>query len=299
MVNFSSFVIPIFNENQKVNSKGIQIFFIIFFFFAKILYSAMINQSGKQCIHDISLNNTKEYSDLVEPNINNKNNLINGIYQNSNNFYFLNKFNGSANILEQKRKIQKNIFSIQEDTLLISLVDQMGDKNWLGISKKMKEMNYDRNSRQCRDRYMHYLDPKMHNDVNWSPEEDDLLLLTVEKYGNKWKYMESLFAGRSEVSLRNRYRKLQRKKSKEERKGEKKKKNIMSDSFSFLDDIKTTSKKRSSTVKNKEANKPLQKNNFQKNCESKKIKNNVFSQIFNDTNLFTFCDDDDLKYMLF
>ena len=73
----------------------------------------------------------------------------------------------------------------------------------------------------------------------------------------------------------------------------------MSDSFSFLDDIKTTSKKRSSTVKNKEANKPLQKNNFQKNCESKKIKNNVFSQIFNDTNLFTFCDDDDLKYMLF
>ena len=43
--------------------------------------------------------------------------------------------------------------------------------------------------------------------------------------------MENIFPGRSEVALRNRYRKIQRKKNKEERNG-KSKKNIMSNSFS-------------------------------------------------------------------
>lgn len=134
-------------------------------------------------------------------------------------------------------KLHKNPFSVEEDKLILKLVKTIGENKWVDISKCMRKKHYNRNSRQCKDRYFHYLNPNI-NRLMWTSEEDELLLEKVENEGKRWKRFESFFPGRTEVSLRNRYNLLIRKKDKNEKKKEKKtekKDNIMSDSFTFLD----------------------------------------------------------------
>lgn len=114
-----------------------------------------------------------------------------------------------------KPLIIKKPFTNAEDETLLSLVKMYGPRKWQKISLLMKKLNFDRNGRQCRDRYFHYLDPSINIDQDWSSEEDSLLLDTVEKNGKRWKAMEKMFNGRTEVSLRNRYNLLIRKKVKE------------------------------------------------------------------------------------
>lgn len=109
------------------------------------------------------------------------------------------------------KKIQKNVFSVVEDKMLLSLVNKYGEKNWSIISNCMKQYNYDRSIRQCKDRYFHYLDPKISNYTDWTAEEDQSLLNYVQKFGKKWKLSENFFPGRTEVSIRNRYQVLIRK----------------------------------------------------------------------------------------
>lgn len=250
----------------------------------------MIYQNDKQTNFVTPKSQTKQLSKEVL-----NNSLFNQINQNADNQI---KLNDSLIHNERKEKIKKKAFSIQEDNYLISLVKQIGDNNWLEVSKMMKKMNYERSSRQCRDRYVHYLNPKLNNDLIWSSEEDDLLIHTVSKYGNKWKLMENIFPGRSEVALRNRYRKIQRKKNKEERNG-KSKKNIMSNSFSFLDSIKKPSRKRKKIEKKIDDNNKLPDIVYDKNDNTQNIKKKEFCDLLEESNLFSFCNDDDLRAYLF
>lgn len=134
-----------------------------------------------------------------------------------------------------EKSILKKPFTFEEDEILLNLVNSLGDKkDWILISFYMKKYNFNRTSRQCRDRYVHYLDPKIASTSPWTSEEDNLLIKTVEKHGKKWKLMENIFPGRSEVALRNRYHLLLRKMAKNKQNKEKKS-NIMSDKFAFLD----------------------------------------------------------------
>lgn len=82
----------------------------------------------------------------------------------------------------------------------------------------MQKSHFNKNIRQCRDRYYHYLDPNISTDICWSQSEDECLLNLVEKVGKKWKIMEKMFPGRTEVSLRNRYNLLLRKFNREQKK---------------------------------------------------------------------------------
>lgn len=185
-------------------------------------------------------------------------------------------------------KLHKNPFSIEEDKLILKLVEIIGENNWVDIAKYMKKKNYDRNSRQCRDRYYHYLNPNI-NKLMWSKEEDDLLMEKVENEGKKWKKFEKFFPGRTEVQLRNRYNLLARKMEKIEKKKEKKiekKRNIMSDSFSFLDSYYAGIRKRylakrfASAIKSTENVSNQNGNNF---CFSEDVQTN----------------DDDLDFSIF
>lgn len=133
--------------------------------------------------------------------------------------------------------LKKSLFTYEEDKLLLKLVSTYGDKDWQTISMLMKKNNYDRNVRQCKDRYFHYLDPKISTNSEWTKEQDELLLKKVEELGNKWKSMEKLFPGRTEIALRNRYKLLLRKESKGKRKKDRKKKKVLSDEYSFLDNL--------------------------------------------------------------
>ena len=105
--------------------------------------------------------------------------------------------NSSIVIQKKKRKniTPRKLFTLEEDQKLIELYGKYRD-NWKLISKEMKN----RSVRQCKDRYYHYLSPFIMK-REWTIDEDILLLLSIQKYGKKWKTLEFLFPGRTEIDI--------------------------------------------------------------------------------------------------
>jgi len=98
-----------------------------------------------------------------------------------------------------KRKVRKFKFSAEEDELLKSLVEKHGTNNWTIIARSLKG----RTTRQCRDRWNHYLSNDQ-SQFEWNEEEDSLLLRYYEDYGSRWTVISKFFVGRTAVSIRNR-----------------------------------------------------------------------------------------------
>lgn len=99
----------------------------------------------------------------------------------------------------RNKKTPRKLFSHEEDKKLIELYEKYKD-NWKEISKEMKN----RSVRQCKERYYHYLSPNIKKN-EWNQEEDILLIKLNQKFGNKWKYFEFFFPGRTEIDIRNRF----------------------------------------------------------------------------------------------
>ena len=96
-------------------------------------------------------------------------------------------------------------FTKEEDNKLRKLVAKYGTRDWKVIASRMKG----RTNRQCRERYKYYLHPSIRTD-DWSAEEDKLLLRKVSELGTKWSKIARFFSARTDVSLKNRYKKLVR-----------------------------------------------------------------------------------------
>ncbi|KAK8882705.1 hypothetical protein M9Y10_045346 [Tritrichomonas musculus] len=94
----------------------------------------------------------------------------------------------------------KKKFSPQEDALLIKLVEKHGACKWDTIALSMNG----RKGRQCRDRYMNYLNPAVKRD-EWTLEEDILLTEKVKEHGPKWAKISKFFEGRTGPALKNRW----------------------------------------------------------------------------------------------
>lgn len=115
--------------------------------------------------------------------------------------------------MKQTRKnYSRRMFTKEEDEKLLILVEKH-EKDWRKISNDM----IDRSIRQCKERYFHYLSPNIKKE-KWTDEEDMILLMNIGKQGKKWKVLEKLFPGRTEIDIRNRYYVLIRKISKSVRK---------------------------------------------------------------------------------
>ncbi|OHT15437.1 Myb-like DNA-binding domain containing protein [Tritrichomonas foetus] len=130
-----------------------------------------------------------------------------------------------------KEKFTRAMFSAAEDQLLIELHDKYGE-NWRKISELMPK----RSTRQCKERYSHYLSPDI-SQTQWTIEEDTFLKNKVSEIGKRWKALESFFTGRTEINIRNRWNVLNRREKKELRNLLKKKKKYSIDSLnsnSFL-----------------------------------------------------------------
>lgn len=108
--------------------------------------------------------------------------------------------------INNKSLHKRNKFTPEEDKKLIELVKEYGTDNWYLISKKLPG----RKSRQCRDRWTFYLDPNIKKD-EWTKEEDMLLLQKQEELGPCWRKIASFFNKRTEISIKNRWNKLERK----------------------------------------------------------------------------------------
>ena len=94
----------------------------------------------------------------------------------------------------------KRKFTPDEDNLLKRIVMIYGPHRW----KFIAEMIPNRTARQCRDRYINYLQPSIRHG-QWTEEEDQLLTKKVKEHGTKWSFIKKFFVGRSTSALKNRF----------------------------------------------------------------------------------------------
>lgn len=116
----------------------------------------------------------------------------------------MNQQNSNDQVQLKVKKTRKP-FSPAEDQIINFTVSIIGTKQWPMIAKFVKG----RTSKQCRDRYMNYLKPGL--SVNeWTTEEDNFLLDLYKKFGPKWGVINKFFNSRNQISLKNRFRFLQK-----------------------------------------------------------------------------------------
>lgn len=76
-----------------------------------------------------------------------------------------------------------------------------------GINNLFYNGEFMRTGRQCRDRWVHHLNPKFCR-VPWSVDEDLKILRFVMENGKKWAQLSKIMENRNEDSIRNRFIKL-------------------------------------------------------------------------------------------
>ena len=106
--------------------------------------------------------------------------------------------NKAGNLIEGKRVRAK--FEPEEDEALKNLVQKYGENNWNTISSFMPN----RNIRQCRERWSHYLCSETAKRP-WTPEEDALLLSTVHDIGTKWCKVINHLKDRTDIQAKTRW----------------------------------------------------------------------------------------------
>lgn len=99
-----------------------------------------------------------------------------------------------------EKKLQRKLFSIEEDAKLRFLVSQYGNKDF----KKIASFMPGRTPRQVRERYKNYLSPEVNNGP-WSREEDALLCKKYMELGPKWSKIADFFPSRSDINVKNRW----------------------------------------------------------------------------------------------
>lgn len=105
----------------------------------------------------------------------------------------------------RKKNSVRHKFSQEEDDILRDLVVNNKFKNWRDIATNMPN----RTARQCRDRWKNYLS-SIPTNIEWTLEDDNMLINLVEKYGTKYSKIAKLMAGKSDINIKNRWFKLQR-----------------------------------------------------------------------------------------
>jgi hypothetical protein len=89
--------------------------------------------------------------------------------------------------------------------MIVQLYEEIGIRKWNVIAERLGTHS----SRQCRERWRHYLHPLVVS-APWRPDEDELLRQQVTRCGPRWSEISTLFYGRTDVNLKNRWSKLMR-----------------------------------------------------------------------------------------
>jgi hypothetical protein len=89
-------------------------------------------------------------------------------------------------------------WTLAEDAQLRQLVEEFGTDDWDNVAYRMLR----KNTRQCRERWMNYLNPSINRGL-WSREEDNLLIQKVGQYGHKWAEIAKFFHGRTRRNVQD------------------------------------------------------------------------------------------------
>ncbi|EAX86377.1 Myb-like DNA-binding domain containing protein [Trichomonas vaginalis G3] len=101
---------------------------------------------------------------------------------------------------------ERQLWKPEEDSLLRDLVLNSKSINWKEIASKVSEKFSTRSSKQCRDRYNNYVNPKINASNNiWTPDDDFTLARLYFTYGSKWTTIAKSMPGKSENMVKNRW----------------------------------------------------------------------------------------------
>jgi hypothetical protein len=102
--------------------------------------------------------------------------------------------------LNSQDHLQKSGWTKAEDKNLRLIVSQLGANNWSQIA----ELLPGRISKQCRERWLNHIDPKLAKKA-WTAEEDRRIIDLHEEYGNKWSLIAKQIPGRTDNNVKNRF----------------------------------------------------------------------------------------------
>lgn len=125
----------------------------------------------------------------------------------------ISKTYSEPNTIIQKKEehsvaFHKSKWTTIEDRLLRKGVEIYGIKNWSAVAALVPN----RNSKQCRERWIDQLNPNLKRD-GWTPQEDQQLLMLQKRYGNLWVKIARFLPGRSSNAIKNRYNWLVKKRN--------------------------------------------------------------------------------------
>mmetsp|Transcript_22926 Transcript_22926/g.32308 ORF Transcript_22926/g.32308 Transcript_22926/m.32308 type:complete len:639 (+) Transcript_22926:268-2184(+) len=105
-----------------------------------------------------------------------------------------------------KRKSGPKTWTKQEDSMLLNLVQSMRmPMKWSIVAQSMPE----RTGKQCRERYVNHLNPRLKN-TDWSPSEDATIFHLFNTSGSQWAKMSKMIPGRTDNGIKNRFHNLRR-----------------------------------------------------------------------------------------
>jgi hypothetical protein len=104
------------------------------------------------------------------------------------------------------RKALPRTWSANEDKQLMQLVDSgPNPTKWSDLAHLMME----RSGKQCRERYLNHLKPKLRFE-EWTPKEDVKLCELYQNMGSKWAIMAKVIKGRTDNGIKNRFHHIRR-----------------------------------------------------------------------------------------
>jgi hypothetical protein len=100
----------------------------------------------------------------------------------------------------RKKAKKHSTFTQKEDQAIVNHVILYGTNRWSLCALKLPK----RNGKQCRERYIHHLDPTISKEP-WSHLEDALLVDLYNIHGKRWSLISRSFPGRTDNDIKNRY----------------------------------------------------------------------------------------------
>lgn len=106
----------------------------------------------------------------------------------------------------RSKKAGPKPWSKDEDALLVSLVHSMQwPMKWTVVAQSLP----DRTGKQCRERYVNHLNPRLKN-TEWTSVEDATIFHLYNTLGSHWAKMSKVIPGRTDNGIKNRFHNIRR-----------------------------------------------------------------------------------------